>query len=126
MVAEDCPVDIVNRAADLASELVIREIPLEFDPGQLQWRDILAFIAEEHSNHAELLKELGEWAGTVADELCDDCDLLGAESEEACSDCPEQWLAKHELWTAALDAAERAYQRWLARRALRRAAAQGR
>lgn len=123
MVTEDCPVDIVCRAAELASELVIGDIPLDFDPGQLRWRDILALIADEYSNHADLLEDLDQWMGQAAHASCDGCDLGAAEREQKCVDCSERWLAEHELRTAALDAAERAYQRWLARRALRRAAA---
>jgi len=125
MLDAECPFHIVGRAAELASELELGPIPLDFEPGQLLWREIVALIAEEFSNHGELLEQLDDVGATPAGELCEHCAVLNEAGKEDAADCPERWLAEHELWAAALSAAERAYQRWLARRAIRRMAAEG-
>jgi len=126
MIHEECPIHIVDEAAELASQLEVGPIPLDFDPGDLRWREILALIAEDFSNHAELLERLDRVVISAVCELCEDCTVpAGVRCEEDRVDCGERWLAEHELWSAALSTAERAYQRWLARRLIRRGAAEG-
>jgi len=125
MMIDECPIDAVETALDLASEVEIACIPKDFDPGSLRWRDLIAQIAKEYSNHSDLLVELEEVLTAARKELCPDCGFVASEPEAEYGDCPERWLAEHELWTGALKAAERAYQRWLARRALERAAKGG-
>ena len=125
MLDAECPIHIVDRAAELASELELGPIPLDFDPGKRLWREIVALIAQEFSNHEELLGRLDEVGTTTAGELCEHCRVLHEAGKGDATDCPERWLAEHELWAAALSAAERGYQRWLARRAIRRMAAEG-
>ena len=125
MNIEECPIDAVEKALDLVSELEIRDIPEDYDPGPLRWRELIAQIAREFSNHGELVEKLEHALTAAREELCGDCGFIASEPDADFGECPERWLAEHELWTAALDAAERSYQRWLARRALRRAAARG-
>jgi hypothetical protein len=122
---EECPIDAVEKALDLTSELKVGDIPEDFDPGLLRWRELIAQIAKEFSNHGELVEKLDAVLSAAREELCGDCGFIASEPDADYAECPERWLAEHELWTAALDAAERSYQRWLARRAIRRAAANG-
>lgn len=125
MLEKECPLDIVGEALKLASQIEVDAIPLDFDPGNLLWQDILGKIAREFSNHRDLLTQLEDFLARAQAELCDGCDhSVAGESCRSCASCSERWLAEHHLWQGALDGAEKAYQRWLARQALRRAANQ--
>ena len=122
ILEEECPLDIVGEATELASRIRVDDIPLDFDPGDMLWQDILGEIARQFSNHGILLAELDGFLVGARAKLCDGCERLATDMRcESCSSCSERWLAEHHLWEAALDAAEKAYQRWLARQALRRA-----
>lgn len=125
MLSADCPFHIVDKARELASELEVGPIPLDFDPGDLLWREILALLAEEFSNHGELRKRLDGFPDAETDGRCERCQVLEEWGGDDVADCSERFLAEHELWTAAVRTAERAYQRWLARRLIRRASAEG-
>jgi len=123
IVDEECPLDIVEEALELASQIEVGDIPSDFDPGDLSWKGILASIAQQFSNHPSLLDQLEDLVAEAKLELCPDCDpMVGGSDGEGCAACSERWLAEYWLREAALAAAERAYQRWLARQALRRAA----
>jgi len=123
MVDRDCPIDIVDEALSLACQLEVRGIPLDFDPGDLRWKEILAIIARRFSNHAALLEQLDDPLAQAQAVLPDGCGHMAAEcDDDPCAGCRERWLAEYRLWEAALDVSEKAYQRWLARAALRRAA----
>jgi hypothetical protein len=125
MLEEDCPLDIVEESTKLASRIEVEAIPLDFDPGNLLWQDILSRIAREFSNHETLLSQLEDFLVRTEPDLCDGCrDPVAGAGSESCETCSERWLAEHRLWEAALAGAEKAYQRWLARQALRRAASQ--
>ncbi len=119
---DDCPIGAIERAQELISQLKIGEIPVHFDPGQLRWNEILARIVEDFSNHEGLLEQLDAVLADAREELCGGCAFIAENPGEDYGECPERFLAEHYLRAAALDAAERAYQRWLARQALRRAA----
>lgn len=118
----ECPIGAVEKALELASRLEIREIPQDFDPGDARWKQILSTIALQFSNHPALLEQLMEWLDQARSELAEDCHFVAAHGDrvpvEECATC---WLAKYRLWEAALNASEKAYQRWLAKQALRRA-----
>ncbi len=126
MINDPCPIDAVEKALQLASRLRVREIPLDFDPGDVLWREIVAVVMERFSNHAELRHELDEVLTRAYQECDDDCEFRRAEpAEDPTSGCSERRLAEYRLREAALEAAERACQRWMARKALRRAGVQG-
>ena len=119
---DECPIGAVDEALRLASRIEIGKIPLDFDPGDLYWSETLATIAQRFSNHAALLHQLEDLLAKAQEELCVDCERMTADEGDRCANCGQRWLAEHRLWEAALEASEKAYQRWLARQALRRAA----
>jgi|GEM_PF-3648685 len=122
-IDEECPIDAVEEALELATQIEVDKIPVDFDPGDLRWNKVLAKIAHEFSNHGALLEELLDTLEEARVQLPQDCEFVGAHADEdPIETCKKCWLAKYRLWEAALDAAEKAYQRWLARQALRRAA----
>ena len=106
----------------MASKIEVGNIPLDFDPGDLRWREVVAMISRRFSNHAALREQLLDRLEERRLELAGGCDFAAAclegDPQEACRRC---WLAKYRLREAALEASERAYQRWLARAAIRRA-----
>ena len=126
MIDEECPIGAVEEALELATRIEVGKIPVDFDPGDLRWKKVLARIAHQFSNHGALLEELLNTLEEDRMRLPQDCEFFASHADEdpieRCSKC---WLAKYRLWEAALDAAERAYQRWLARKALRRFEAEG-
>ena len=122
MIDKRCPISAVDEALKLAPQIEVHEIPSDFEPGDVRWREILATIARRFSNYSELLEEL-EAVLDQAQPLADDCEFFAAHPDGTPSEgCSERWLAEHRLWEAALAASEKAYQRWLAKQALRRAA----
>ena len=124
MVYDQCPIHAEDRALELAGQLEVGEIPLDFEPGDPQWKEILAMIARRFSNHARLQDQLDDLLANARLESCENCEFLRANPGGDYVACQEHWLAEYRLWEAALDASERAYQRWLAKSALRNAAEQ--
>lgn len=122
IAADDCPIDAVDKALELASRLEVREIPRDFEPGDLLWREIVAWVMERFSNHAELQGELDEVLDAAYREYGEACGFLDARpDEDPTTGCSERRLAEYRLREAAFKASERACQRWMARKALRRA-----
>ncbi len=123
MVDEECPIDAVERALSLASQLEVGDIPVDFDPGDMLWREIIATITGQFSNHATLREQLLDDLNQARMELDEACPFVveytGDDHQEDCGRC---YVATYRLREAALAASEKAYQRWLARAALRRAA----
>ena len=124
MVEKECPISAVEKAVELAYQLEVTEIPSEFDPGDLRWKEVVETIARRFSNHAALEVQLDDLLAGARSQLCEDCHFLRVHPDEDLGACDDRWLAEYRLWEMALDASERAYQRWLARQAFRRAAEQ--
>ena len=124
MTDEECPICAVERALSLASQLEVRDIPLDFDPGDMCWREIIAIIVDQFSNHATLREQLLDGLDEARMELDEECPFVAAHTgDDHQEDCGRCYVATYRLWEAALEASEKAYQRWLARAALRRASA---
>jgi len=89
----------------------------------MRWREIIATIADQFSNYATLRDQLLDGLNEARIELDEECSFVvaytGDDHQEECGRC---YVATYRLWEAALEASEKAYQRWLARAALRRAA----
>jgi hypothetical protein len=120
----DCPLNIVEHARGLASQIEARDLPLDFDPAGVGWDQNVLRIAREYTNYEVLSDQLQEWLvetwqdGDVSCERC--ANPLDLHLELECPDCPHHWLAQQELSKAARVASERLYQTWLAKRALER------
>lgn len=62
MEDHDCPIDGVECARRLASQLEVRELPLDFDPAGLSWDQNVLRIAREYTNYEALSDQLREGA----------------------------------------------------------------
>ena len=124
MLEKECPISAVEKALQLASRVEVGDIPCEFDPGDLGWEEVVETVARRFSNHAALQEQLDDVLARARSALCEDCHFLRAHPDEDLAACDDRWLAEYRLWEMALEASERAYQRWLARQAVRRAAEQ--
>lgn len=117
-----CPVDVLAEARKLVSRVAGEDLPLTYDPGELDWDQNLLRIVREHTNYDDLVQELEGWIVENLEESGIHCERWSAvaeqEPEQRCANCSYHWVAGHELSQAAYEAAERLYQRWLARRAL--------
>jgi hypothetical protein len=120
----DCPLHIVEKASQLASEIEARDLPLDFNPAGLSWKQNLCRIARQYTNYNALSRRLEGWLVAAWKDREGPCELGGtdriARSELECPDCPNHWLAWQVLSKAAQTAAEDVYQTWLARSALDR------
>jgi hypothetical protein len=120
----DCPLDIVEKVRRLASQIEAQDLPLDFDPAGLSWKRNLRRIARRYTNHDALSRQLEDWLVSASKDREAPCEpdvtdwIAGSELE--CPDCPNHWLARQVLSKAAQAIAERKYQTWLARRALKR------
>jgi hypothetical protein len=119
-----CPIDVVECARGLASQLEVRELPLDFDPADLGWNQNVLKIAREYTNYEALSDQLREWLVEVWKDEDISCERCANEpdlhSELECLNCPHHWLGQQELSRAARAASERLYQTWLAKQALER------
>ncbi|MFW6115964.1 MAG: hypothetical protein ACOC7Y_02760 [Chloroflexota bacterium] len=122
MIGFDCPHGVVDEAKGLASEIEGRELPMDFDPGDLSWRQLLLRIVQRFTNHQALSENLREWVIAEDAAALSPCQRrlsqADKDSNPGCPDCSEHWLAQQELSQAAEKAAEGLYQVWLARKAL--------
>ena len=99
--------DAERIAEALLAQLVVQELPEDYDPGDLSYNEVLAYIRHEYTNYQSLLWEMQE---TV--------DCCGC-AENPCSCDPEEGyeclsqLQAHDIlkW-AAKGVAEEAYARW--------------
>jgi hypothetical protein len=88
MMNRDCPIYAVEEALTLASQIGVRRIPPDFDPGDRRWRGILSTIARQFSNHATLLEQMDEFVAQAPAEFPDGFDRAAAEGDEApCTGC---------------------------------------
>lgn len=124
MISLDCPHEVVDEARRLAAEIEGRELPMDFDPGDLSWRQLLRRIVGGFTNHGAVSEGLREWVIAQDAAAADPCQRQALDGDEGlaagCPDCPDHWLAQQELSRAAEKVAEGLYQVWLARRALAR------
>jgi hypothetical protein len=120
----DCPLDVVEEARRLACRIEAQDLPLDFDPTGLSWKENLFRIARRYTNYDVLSRQLRDWlvqAWKDGDVPCEQCatDIdQGVDLESL--ECPHHWSAQQELSRAAQTVAERKYQTWLARKALDR------
>ena len=124
MKNRDCPLGVVECARSLASQLEVRELPLDFDPAGLGWDQNVLRVVREYTNYDALSRELRDWLVAAWKDGDVPCEHCASESDQGVDldslECPHHWLAQHELSRAARAASERAYRTWLARTALDR------
>ena len=122
MSDQECPIEIIERARNLAADIKGRELPLGFDPADLGWDENVQRIVQEHTNYEALSGQLEEWATAAEEALEEPCECRAsgwlASREIDCPSCPNRWLAHQELAEVARGVAEHLYQTWLARKAL--------
>ena len=107
-MAERLRCQIVEVANELVARLEVQELPEDFDPGDLWYKQILANIRHEFTNYEGLLHELP---------LCVDFWDAGGEcTAEISLECPLQQEAHDLLKWAANDMAKEVYQKWLEKR----------
>lgn len=94
----------VEAAKSLIEELSATEIPENYDPGELNYDEILANIRHEFTNCDELY-----WA-------IPDCDICTWDVSEEGYECPEATYAHDEIKWAAKGLAEKIYREWLDKR----------
>lgn len=124
-IDQECPIDVIERALELASRLEVQPVPLDFDPGDVRWRQTVAVVADRFSNYTDLAAELDGVLTQAYCELGADCRFWEANPDgNPIADCSERRIAEYRLREAALAAAEKACQRWLARKLLHGAAQQ--
>jgi hypothetical protein len=118
----DCPFGVVDEVSRLASQIEARDLPIDFDPGDLTWNENLVRIGHLYTNHDALSGQLQDWLAEAWERGDACCDRRGSQrcrsSELGCPCCPSRWLAQEKLSEAARAAAEPVYQKWLARKAL--------
>lgn len=116
----DCPVDVLTEARRLASQIGGDDLPLDFNPGDLGWDQNLLRIRREHTNYDRLTEQLESWLVEELKARGVSCELRSDPPDTSpagrCPDCPDHWVARHELSEAAHNVAERLFQRWLARK----------
>lgn len=124
MKDSDCPLNVVEHARGLASQLEARDLPVDFEPAAVGWDQNVLRIAQAYTNYEALSDQLREWVVETWQDVDVSCErranALELHSELECIDCPHHWLAQQELSGAAQAASERLYQTWLAKRALDR------
>lgn len=101
--AEDCPV--VQIAGDLTRQIEARELPEDFDPGDMPYNLLLPHIRHEYTNYGELLHDLPSCV-----ELWDQGIKCYSEGES--KECNLMREARDILKRAAKDAAEKIYLKW--------------